>query len=183
MRQPTSNTLNAAPCRRRTGGGLEGSSASGGYGRKCKRQFDGGRHPSGDRFQDAVMAGALRRFHRGFTYREMSAGLIRRHKTCAAEISPSTIMKRVDQYTKVATAEADELEACTGDTWFTGHLYLDNRGNTRWQVFTQLGELSPNLAPVTWASCGRSRAAHSNAGGAGADGFPKWGIWQGGQHR
>ena len=62
------------------------------------------------------MVGAHRRFHRGFTYREICSGLMRRHKTCAAKISPEAVMRRVDQYTEAATAEAGELEAYTGDT-------------------------------------------------------------------
>ena len=151
MRRPTSNALTAAPCRRRTGSGLESSCTSAGY---APGNSGGGRHPGGDRYPDALIADALRRFHREFTYREISAGLMRRHKTCAAEISPSTVMRRVDQYTEAATAEADELQAHTRDTgspaiytWITGEPPVGSS-------LTQVGELSPNLAPVIGASCG-----------------------------
>ena len=43
-------------------------------------------------------------------------------------------MRRVDQYTGAATAEADELEAYSRDTWFTGHICLHNLGTTRWHL-------------------------------------------------
>ena len=102
--------------------------------RICLRQFGGGRYPSGDRFPDAVIAGALRQYYEGRTYREVAADVIRQHGITDTGIAASTVMRWVTRFTGAAVRAAQGLKARVGGALNIDVSAVDGLGSSCWQL-------------------------------------------------
>lgn len=102
--------------------------------RMCLRQFGGGQFPSGDRFPDAVIAGALRQYYQGRTYREVAANVVQQHAITDTEIAASTVMRWVAKFTGAAVGAVQGLKARVGGALNIDASVVDGLGSSCWQL-------------------------------------------------